>query len=158
MEYIILIGHSGQDLTKQVSEKIKEGWKPIGSHHVAIRHEQNRFRGNQHVDTINDLEYSQTMEKIDEAKKLFWDDVIDSEYYNKKNIAKKVWDDIHKSRENITKDEFVKEVTDGINQTLSSIISYPLLAIAKKVWDDIHNNDTLIYNDFESYWNKYEAI
>lgn len=24
---------------------------------------------------------------------------------------------------------------------------------AKKVWNDIFNNETLIYNDFETYWN-----
>lgn len=63
MEYIILIGRSAEDLTKKVSEKINEGWKPIGSHHVVIMHEQNRFRGTQHMDTINDLQYSQTMVK-----------------------------------------------------------------------------------------------
>jgi hypothetical protein len=63
MEYIILIGSSAEDLTKKVSEKIKEGWSLIGSHHVVIKHEQNRFRGTQHMDTINDLQYSQTMVK-----------------------------------------------------------------------------------------------
>jgi hypothetical protein len=26
---------------------------------------------------------------------------------------------------------------------------------AEKIWNDIFNNDTLIYNDFESYWNNY---
>jgi hypothetical protein len=63
MEYIILIGSSAEDLTQKVSEKIKEGWSPIGSHYVVIKHEQNRFRGTQHMDTINDLQYSQTMVK-----------------------------------------------------------------------------------------------
>jgi hypothetical protein len=26
---------------------------------------------------------------------------------------------------------------------------------AEKIWNDIFNNDTLIYNVFESYWNNY---
>ena len=32
-----------------------------GSHQVVIRRQQNRFRGDQHVDTLNELEYSQTI-------------------------------------------------------------------------------------------------
>jgi len=27
--------------------------------------------------------------------------------------------------------------------------------LAEKIWNDIFNNDTLIYNDFESYWNDF---
>ena len=63
MEYTIIITHSGENLTNKVNEKIKEGWKPIGSHTVIVKHQQNRFRGLQHVDTLNETEYSQTMIK-----------------------------------------------------------------------------------------------
>ena len=64
MEYKVIVTHSGEELTNKVSEYLKEGWIISGSHQVVIRHVQNRFRGTQHVDTINDLEYSQTLYKI----------------------------------------------------------------------------------------------
>lgn len=61
MEYKVVISHSGEDLSVKVSDLIGEGWTPTGSHQVQVRHQQNRFRGDQHVDTINDIEYSQTL-------------------------------------------------------------------------------------------------
>lgn len=63
MEYKVIVSHSGEDLTRKVSELIKEGWTPIGGHQVVVRHVQNRFRGTQHIDSLSDLEYSQTMIK-----------------------------------------------------------------------------------------------
>jgi hypothetical protein len=62
-EYKIIESGSPNSLTREVNELIKEGWTPVGSHQVVIRREQNRFRGQQHVDTLNDIEYSQTMIK-----------------------------------------------------------------------------------------------
>lgn len=61
MEYKVLYGDSPNELNKKVSTHVKEGWKLSGSHQVVIRRQQNRFRGDQHVDTLNELEYSQTM-------------------------------------------------------------------------------------------------
>lgn len=63
MEYKVIVSHSAHDLTQKVNEMIQEGWEPIGSHQVQIRHVQNRFRGNEHVDSLNDLEYTQTLIK-----------------------------------------------------------------------------------------------
>lgn len=63
MEYKVIVTHSGEELTRKVNELIKEGWTPVGGHQVVVRHVQNRFRGTQHVDTINDIEYSQTLTK-----------------------------------------------------------------------------------------------
>ncbi len=62
-EYKIIISHNASNLSEQVAKHILEGWKPVGSHQVVIRHQQNRFRGQQHMDTLNDLEYSQTLVK-----------------------------------------------------------------------------------------------
>jgi hypothetical protein len=62
-EYKIIESGSPNSLTREVNELIKEGWTPVGSHQVITRREQNRFRGTQHVDTLNDIEYSQTMIK-----------------------------------------------------------------------------------------------
>jgi hypothetical protein len=62
-QYKIIESGSPNGLTREVNELIKEGWVPVGSHQVVIRKEQNRFRGQQHVDTLNDVEYSQTLIK-----------------------------------------------------------------------------------------------
>jgi hypothetical protein len=61
MEYKLVYGGSPSELTTKVNERIKEGWEIIGSHQVVIHREQNRYSGSQHMDTLNQLEYSQTM-------------------------------------------------------------------------------------------------
>ena len=61
MEYKIVSGGSPTDLTFKVNERIKDGWELVGSHQVVIHREQNRYSGMQHMDTLNQLEYSQTM-------------------------------------------------------------------------------------------------
>ena len=61
MEYKIVNGGSPSELTTKVNEKIKDGWEIVGSHQVVIHREQNRYSGQQHMDTLNQLEYSQTM-------------------------------------------------------------------------------------------------
>jgi len=63
MEYKILVGESPNELTRLVNEKLNDGWTILGSHQVVIRREQNRYSGQQHMDTLNQLEYSQTMIK-----------------------------------------------------------------------------------------------
>lgn len=69
MEYKIIEGSSPNEITKKVNDLIKEGWTPVGSHQVVIRREQNRYSGQQHMDTLNQLEYTQTMVK-DTTKEL----------------------------------------------------------------------------------------
>ncbi len=63
MEYKIVSSSSPQGLTNTINLLIGEGWEPKGSHQVVITHDQNRYRGNQHVDTTHETEYSQTMIK-----------------------------------------------------------------------------------------------
>ena len=63
MEYKIVNGGSPSELTTKVNEKLNDGWELVGSHQVVIHREQNRFSGQQHMDTLNSLEYSQTMVK-----------------------------------------------------------------------------------------------
>ena len=63
MNYKIVTSTSAEQLSAKVNELIKEGWKPAGSHQVLVTHQQNRFSGDQHKDTVYDLEYSQTMIK-----------------------------------------------------------------------------------------------
>ena len=63
MEYKIVTSSSPQGLTNTINLLIGEGWEPVGSHQVVIVKNQNRYRGDQHIDTINETEYSQTMIK-----------------------------------------------------------------------------------------------
>jgi len=63
MDYKIVTSSSPEQLTEKVNGLIKLGWKPVGSHQVLVRHQQNRFSGDQHKDTVYDVEYSQTMIK-----------------------------------------------------------------------------------------------
>lgn len=63
MEQKIITSKSASGLNQKISEMQKEGWEPIGSHFVVSVHEQKRFAGSQHKDTIFESEYSQTMRK-----------------------------------------------------------------------------------------------
>jgi hypothetical protein len=61
MKYKVVQSDTLGELNTKVNQLIKEGWKPIGSHQVVIIRQQNRYRGTQHFDTLNDVEYSQTL-------------------------------------------------------------------------------------------------
>jgi hypothetical protein len=63
MEYKVVYGDSPSELTRLVSENLQNGWELSGSHQVVIRRQQNRYRGDQMIDTINEIEYSQTLIK-----------------------------------------------------------------------------------------------
>jgi hypothetical protein len=65
MDYKVIYASSPSELSSKVNQYINEGFEPIGSHQVATIHAQNRFRGDQHVDTKHELEYSQTLIKKD---------------------------------------------------------------------------------------------
>jgi hypothetical protein len=61
MDYKILTSSNSHTLTENVKLLISEGWEPVGSHQVVTIHDQNRYRGTQHIDTTHETEYSQTM-------------------------------------------------------------------------------------------------
>jgi hypothetical protein len=63
MEYKIVSASSPQGLSNTINVLMGEGWEPIGSHQVVVTHDQNRYRGTQHIDTTHETEYSQTMIK-----------------------------------------------------------------------------------------------
>ena len=63
MEYRVLTSNSPEALSNKVTTHISEGWKPVGGHKVVETHRQNRFSGQQHMDTIIKSEYSQTIIK-----------------------------------------------------------------------------------------------
>ena len=63
MDYKIVTSSNSHTLTENVRLFISEGWEPVGSHQVVTIHDQNRYRGNQHIDTTHETEYSQTLIK-----------------------------------------------------------------------------------------------
>jgi hypothetical protein len=63
LEYKILTSNTADRLADDVMKHIENGWRPIGSHQIIEVHHQNRFRGQQHIDTIIQIEYSQTIIK-----------------------------------------------------------------------------------------------
>ena len=60
-KYKVVSGGSPNELSNKVNENLNEGWEIFGGHQVVILRQQNRYRGDQHIDTLNQLEYTQTM-------------------------------------------------------------------------------------------------
>lgn len=89
MDYKIIEGGSPHEITKKVNDLIKEGWKPVGSHQVVVRREQNRYSGQQHMDTLNQLEYTQTLTR-DVQRNVIEVDV--SFYHPEDDETQKVYD------------------------------------------------------------------
>jgi len=63
MIYKVIYGDSPNELNTKINEMLNEGWEIMGSHQVVIRRSQNRYRGDQQVDTLYEIEYTQTMVK-----------------------------------------------------------------------------------------------
>ena len=68
MDYKIVTSSNSHTLTENIRLLIGEGWEPVGSHQVVTIHDQNRYRGNQHIDTTHETEYSQTMVRKTKTK------------------------------------------------------------------------------------------
>ena len=64
IEYKIATSATATELSNKVNDLIKDGWKPVDSHKVSIKHQQNRYSGNRHMDTINEFEFTQTLTRI----------------------------------------------------------------------------------------------
>ena len=89
MEYKIVSSSSPQGLTNTINSLMNEGWEPMGSHQVVIVREQNRFRGDQHIDTTNETEYSQTMVRKIEKEVI----EVDVMFYLDNETNEKVFDE-----------------------------------------------------------------
>ena len=61
MKYRVVYSSSPERLEKKVNELIEEGFVPTGGVNVNINRQQNRYSGSQHMDTINSLEYVQSL-------------------------------------------------------------------------------------------------
>ena len=64
-EQKVITAPTVSQLNYEISKHIEEGWQPKGSHKVVVIHEQLRYSGMQHKDTIIEREYSQTMFKYE---------------------------------------------------------------------------------------------
>lgn len=62
-KYKVVSGSSPFELTSKVNEFLNDGWEILGGHQVVILRQQNRYRGDQHIDTLNEIEYTQTLIK-----------------------------------------------------------------------------------------------
>jgi hypothetical protein len=62
-KYKVVSGGSPNELTSKVNELLNDGWEILGGHQVVILRQQNRYRGDQHIDTLNEIEYTQTLIK-----------------------------------------------------------------------------------------------
>lgn len=60
-EVKIVTATSAGALTSTINTLINQGWKRKGSHSVVVTHEQKRYAGSQHMDTIYKTEYSITL-------------------------------------------------------------------------------------------------
>lgn len=66
IRYKIVSSSSPEGLENKVNELISEGFTPTGGVNVNIIRQQNRYSGSQHMDTINSLEYVQSLVKENE--------------------------------------------------------------------------------------------
>lgn len=89
MDYKIVSSTYPEGLTSKVKELMEEGWKPIGGHSVVETHRQNRYSGQQHMDTIIKVEYTQSL--IKEVKRETIE--VDVAYYEDEETNQKVYDE-----------------------------------------------------------------
>ena len=70
--YKILTAPTASELNKQIESHIQDEWSVVGSHQVVVIHEQNRFAGTQHKDTIVEREYSISVVKTKKPINTSW--------------------------------------------------------------------------------------
>ena len=63
VKYRLVVSSSPEGLQGKVNDLIEEGFVPTGGVNVNIIRQQNRYSGSQHMDTINSLEYVQSLVK-----------------------------------------------------------------------------------------------
>ena len=63
VNYKVVTSSNPSELSSKIQDLIDNGWQPIGSHGVVEHRHINRYSGSQHMDTIINTEYSQTVVK-----------------------------------------------------------------------------------------------
>ena len=66
MKYKIVSSSYPEGLEEKVQELLDEGFIPLGGIQINVTRQQNRYSGSQHMDTINSLEYVQSVYKNEE--------------------------------------------------------------------------------------------
>ena len=64
IEQKIIQSDSPEGLNTKIKEHLKEGWKPVGGHTATPLRSQLRYSGTQHMDTLHQAVYAQTMKRI----------------------------------------------------------------------------------------------
>ena len=65
MKYKIIVEDNAFDLMEKVNVLLEDKWMAVGSHIVVVRKTQNRYSGERHMDSYNQLEYTQTLIRVD---------------------------------------------------------------------------------------------
>ena len=65
MEQKIITSRHAHSLNEKIKEMQADGWECVGGHNVVTVISQNQYAGTQHMRTIHENEYSQTMKKND---------------------------------------------------------------------------------------------
>jgi hypothetical protein len=60
----IITAHSASELNSKIEKYESEGWEPVSGHLVVTTYSLYQYRGNQIGGIKHDLEYSQTLRKI----------------------------------------------------------------------------------------------
>lgn len=63
MKYKVVTSSSPEGLADKVNTLLENGYRPLGGIVVNVIRQQNRYSGTQHMDTINSLEYVQSLYK-----------------------------------------------------------------------------------------------
>lgn len=145
MEQIIIIERSADALNARIRLMIGEGWKPVGSHNVVTTHEQLRYSGMQHKDTVYTREYSQTMVKkvkSHDANESFEDDIKIPAFDTSRPLGSFTDDELFKvgeiARLHLSQNKSLKE---NVLYKIGYDFNGPTTAIARYVAE----TDTLYY-------------
>ena len=65
MKYKVITSSSPEGLAEKINTLMENGYRLLGGVIVNVVRQQNRYSGTQHMDTINTLEYVQSVYKDD---------------------------------------------------------------------------------------------
>jgi hypothetical protein len=65
LKYKIIVEDNAFDLMEKVNVLLEDKWMAVGSHTVVVRKTQNRDSGERLMDCYSQLEYTQTLIRVD---------------------------------------------------------------------------------------------
>jgi hypothetical protein len=109
METLIIGSKTIQGLNEKIKSYTKEGYRVVGTHWVVETHQQNRYRGSDHIDTIIEHEYSVTMVKHETTDEDVHPSLKVGIYYRYRGGDVKIYD------EDEMRNEFEEKLSNLIN-------------------------------------------